>query len=113
MSTTERIKVYLEYREIPVSRAEKACGMGNATLVSAFKNPNASLGSKQLESFLNVYPEVSAEWLLRGVGNMILDDKEQSGGSNNKYFMICQLLLENRQKDNELYSELAKLMSKE
>lgn len=112
MSTTERLKEYLEYRQIPVSRAEKACGFGNATLVSAFKNPSASLGSRQLESFLSVYTELSAEWLLRGVGSMLLDDRQQSGGENNKYFVICKLLLENRQKDNELYSELAKLMSK-
>ena len=68
------------------------------------------MGSLQLESFLNVYTEVSAEWLLRGVGPMLLDDRQQTGGENNKYFVICRLLLENRQKDNELYSELARLM---
>lgn len=74
MTTTERMKMYLEYRKIPVSRAEKACGFGNATLVSAFKNPSASLGSEKLEIFLSTYQDLSAEWLLRGEGNMIIGE---------------------------------------
>ena len=74
MSTTKRMKEYLEYKEIPVSRAEKSCGFGNATLVSAFKNPDASLGSKYLEIFLRTYSDLSAEWLLRGTGSMIIGE---------------------------------------
>ena len=74
MSATKRMKEYLEYKDIPVSRAEKACGFGNATLVSAFKNPDASLGSKYLEIFLNTYQDLSAEWLMRGTGSMLVTD---------------------------------------
>ena len=77
MSATERIKKYLEYKRVPTSRAEKACGFGNATLVSAFKNPRASMGSEKLEIFLNVYSDLSAEWLLRGVGSMIIGEKNE------------------------------------
>lgn len=76
MSTTIRMKEYLEYRKIPVARAEKACGLGNATLASAFKNNGASIGSEILERFLNVYPDVSAEWLLRGMGSMIIGESK-------------------------------------
>lgn len=76
MGTSRRMKEYLKYRGIPVARAEKACGFGNATLATAFKNPSASIGSEKLEAFLNVYPEVSAEWLLRGVGPMIIGESK-------------------------------------
>ena len=112
MNTLERLKTYFEAQGIATGTAEKACGFGNATLRNAFES-GKGIGSDKLEKILSVYPNLSSEWLLRGVGSMILDDKEQSGGSNNKYFVICQLLLQNRQKDNDLYSELAKLMSKE
>ena len=112
MNTLERLKSYFDSQGIAVGTAEKACGFGNATLRNAFEG-GKGVGSDKLEKILSIYPNLSSEWLLRGVGSMILDDNEQSGGTNNKYFIICQLLLQNRQKDNELYSELAKLMSKE
>lgn len=110
MNTLERIKAYLEAKNIPTGTAEKACGFGNATLRNAFEG-GKGIGSDKIEIFLSTYPDLSAEWLLRGVGRMILDEREQTGGGeNNKYFLLCKLLLENRQRDNELYSELAKLM---
>ena len=112
MMTIERFKEYLDAKGIANARAEKDCGFSNGLIGNAYKT-KTTIGSDKLEKILSVYSDLSAEWLLRGVGSMILDDKEQSGGTNNKYFIICQLLLQNRQKDNELYSELAKLMSKE
>lgn len=109
MNTLERLKSYFETREIAVGTAEKTCGFGNATLRNAFES-GKGIGTDKLEKLLLIYPDLSSEWLLRGVGPMLLDDRQQTGGENNKYFVICRLLLENRQKDNELYSELARLM---
>lgn len=112
MGTIERFKEYLDYKEIANYRAETECGLSNGLIKNAIKAGSA-LGSDKLEKILSVYTDLSAEWLLRGVGTMILDERQQTGGENNKYFVICKLLLENRQKNNELYSELAKLMRKE
>lgn len=112
MNTTARFKVYLDYKKVSNYKAEQECGLSNGLLGNAFKT-GSSLGSDKLENILNTYSDLSAEWLLRGVGDMILDDKEQIGGEKNKYFVLCKLLLENRQRDNELFSELAKLMSKD
>lgn len=111
MNTLERLKTYLDAKGIAVGTAEKTCGFGNATLRNAFEG-GKGIGTDKLEVFLRIYSDLSSEWLLRGVGTMFLDDRQQVGGENNKYFVICKLLLENRQKDNELYSELTKLMSK-
>lgn len=111
MNTLERLKAYLDAKGIVNATAEKACGFGNATLRNAFR-AGKGIGTDKLEIILRVYPDLSSEWLLRGAGSMLLDDRQQTGGENNKYFVICKLLLENRQKDNELYSELTKLMSK-
>lgn len=111
MGVIERFKEYLDYKGVANYRAEQECGLSNGLIKNAL-SAGSSLGSDKLEKILSTYTELSAEWLLRGVGSMLLDDRQQSGGENNKYFVICKLLLENRQKDNELYSELAKLMSK-
>lgn len=112
MGTTERLKEYLDYKGIANYRAENECGLSNGLLKNALK-VGSSLGSDKLEKILNVYSDLSAEWLLRGVGSMLLDDKEQTGGVNNKYFLMCQMILQNKQKENDLYSKLAELMSKE
>lgn len=72
MSATMRMKEYLDYKGIRTASAEKACGLGNATLGTVFKNPDANIGSKVLEKFLNTYTDLSAEWLLRGTGEMII-----------------------------------------
>lgn len=113
MGVLERLNDYIVSKGISMKAFEESVSMSNGSLGKTIKEGNG-IRTDKLENILLVYPDLSAEWLLRGVGSMILDDKEQSGsGANNKYFMICQLLLQNRQKDNELYSELAKLMSKE
>ena len=112
MGMLERLNEFINAKGFSMKAFEESVGMSNGSLGTTIKN-GQGIRTDKLENILSVYTELSAEWLLRGVGNMILDDKEQSGGSKNKYFMICQLLLQNRQKDNELYSELAKLMSKE
>ncbi len=112
MGVLERLNEFIIAKGCSMKAFEESVGMSNGSIGTTIKN-GQGLRSDKLENILSVYPELSAEWLLRGVGSMILDEKEQMGGSNNKYFLICKLLLENRQKDNELYSDLAKLMSKE
>lgn len=74
MSTVSRLKEYLEYKGISTSGAEKTCGFGNATLRNAFEKDNASIGSERLEIILKSYPDLSAEWLLRGTGSMIIGE---------------------------------------
>ena len=112
MITIERFREYLDAKGIANARAEKDCGFSNGLIGNALKT-KTTIGSDKLEKILSVYSDLSAEWLLRGVGSMLLDDKEQTGGINNKYFLMCQMILQNKQKENDLYSKLAELMSKE
>lgn len=73
MNTLERLKAYFESQGIAVGTAEKACGFGNATLRNAFDS-GKGVGSDKLEKILTVYPNLSSEWLLRGVGSMIIGE---------------------------------------
>lgn len=79
MNTTTRFKKYLDYKKVSNYKAEQECGFSNGLLGNAFKT-GSSLGSDKLENILNTYPDLSAEWLLRGEGNMIIGegvDQEQ------------------------------------
>lgn len=73
MSTLERLKSFFETKGIPIGNAEKTCGFGNATLRNAFES-GKSVGSDKIEKILSVFPDLSAEWLLRGEGKMIIGD---------------------------------------
>lgn len=73
MNTLERLKTYFDTQGIAVGTAEKACGFGNATLRNAFEG-GKGVGSDKLEKILSIYPNLSSEWLLRGVGSMIIGE---------------------------------------
>ena len=71
MTVIERLMLFLESKNMKPARAEKECGFSNGLLGNAYRM-KASIGSDKLEKILNTYPELSAEWLMRGVGPMII-----------------------------------------
>jgi hypothetical protein len=73
MVTIERFKEYLDAKGIANARAEKDCGFSNGLIGNAFKTKTA-MGSDKLEKILRTYSDLSAEWLLRGVGSMIIGE---------------------------------------
>ena len=66
----ERIKQYIDYKCITVSAFEKSIGMSNASFGKTLKQ-GGSIRSDKLETILSVYPEINAEWLLTGQGEML------------------------------------------
>lgn len=71
MIMIERFKEYLDAKGIANARAEKDCGFSNGLIGNALKT-KTTIGSDKLEKILTVYQDLSAEWLLRGTGNMIV-----------------------------------------
>lgn len=72
-STEKRLAEFLKNKGIKYSTAEKACGISNGLLGKAITK-DMHLGSDKIENILKVYPELSAEWLMRGTGNMLATD---------------------------------------
>jgi transcriptional regulator with XRE-family HTH domain len=70
----ERIKQYLDYKNISISAFEKSIGMSNASFRKSLKNKGA-IGSDKLENILSVYSDLSPSWLFTGKGNMIEKQK--------------------------------------
>lgn len=70
MSTADRLREYLRYKGINNLQAETDCGLSNGYVANS-----KSMGSDKLEKILNTYHDLSAEWLIRGVGTMLIGDK--------------------------------------
>lgn len=67
----ERAKQALKELEISVSTIAKYRGLSDRTLLDQF-NGNSKIGAAALEALLAYCPQLSAEWLLRGAGDMLI-----------------------------------------
>lgn len=69
MAVKERIYQYLEYKGVTPTAAERMLGWGVGALTKA-----KSITVDRSEEFLLFFSELSAEWLLRGKGQMCCDE---------------------------------------
>lgn len=71
----ERLKEYIDYKGITIAKFEKSIGMSNASFGKSLKTGGA-IGTDKLENILRVYPDINPIWLLKGIGEMIINDQE-------------------------------------
>lgn len=69
MSVVDRIKEFIDFKKINITAFERSVGMSNASFGKSLRNKGA-IGSDKIEKILEIYPEIDAEWLLTGKGNM-------------------------------------------
>lgn len=67
----QRIREYIDTNQISLNSLAKTLNMNQSTVLRQVKGEQ-TLSSNLVEAFLTAYPDVSAEWLMRGVGNMRL-----------------------------------------
>jgi len=67
----DRIKAYIDYKNITISAFEKSLGMSNASFSKSLKS-GKGIGTDKLENILNIYSDISPEWLLTGEGPMLI-----------------------------------------
>lgn len=77
MKPIERVKKVIELNKMSVSAFEKATGMSNNSIQTALKR-NSNLKDDTLNSILNRFPDISAEWLLTGNGSMLKSKNDDS-----------------------------------
>lgn len=66
----DRLKIFIDYKGIPIATFEKSIGMSNASFGKQLKKKGA-IGTDKLENILIAYPELSPSWLMTGVGEML------------------------------------------
>lgn len=69
-STLTRLKQYLDYKGISVRAFEQRIGFSNGSFASQLKN-GKTIGVDRVENILNEFPDINAEWLLTGNGEML------------------------------------------
>ena len=62
----QRIKAYIDDNRISLNALAKTLSMNQSTVLRQVKGEQ-TLSSTLVENFLKAYPDVSAEWLMRGV----------------------------------------------
>lgn len=83
MSITARLQQYIDHAGLSINQAADRCGLNRATLHKALRT-GRGLHSETLVAVLTTWPELSADWLLLGVGTMLrrhprLKADDQSG----------------------------------
>lgn len=76
----QRVKCVLEDKSISVNALSKQINVAQATLNPQLRG-DRTLAANIVEKILDAFPDVSAEWLMRGVGTMyVKEDVECSSG---------------------------------
>lgn len=80
-STVQRIKEYIDFKQLSIRQFEQSTSMSNGALGSQIKN-NKSIGSDKIENILNIYSDINPAWLLTGDGPMIKNEHKTSNEFN-------------------------------
>lgn len=93
MDVKERIQQYLDYKHIKVTQFEISIGAS-----SGYWRKTKSVSANIVSQIAGIYSEISAEWLLRGKGEMIITPTTNNESSSIEELKaeINQLKGENR-----------------
>lgn len=118
MKTTiyQRVKLVLEDKSISVNALSKQINVAQATLNPQLRG-DRTLAANIVAKILDAFPDVSAEWLMRGVGTMYsnqdADDSSYMVAEEPKHDIINEVMPEQEsQQDDSVwkakYEELEK-----
>jgi transcriptional regulator with XRE-family HTH domain len=95
----ERLRTYLNYKQSSFAQLERELGLSNGTLGRALR-AGKSFSASSLEKILSFCEDLSAEWLLRGKGEMILRENGDTPDKERIWMLEKQLDQVTRDKDN-------------
>lgn len=73
-NTLDRIKEYIDFKNISIRAFEISCGFSNGSFASQLKN-RKTMGIDKVENILNIYKDINGHWLITGNGEMIRSEK--------------------------------------
>lgn len=65
-----RLQQFLDHEQLTAYQANKEAGLSKGLLINAFTNQRG-LTTSTLEALLNAYPQLNANWLITGRGEML------------------------------------------
>lgn len=78
LTVKDRLIAFIKHKGLSQSRFEKSVGLSNGFV----NNISKGIGADKLQRILCVYPDLNSDWLLNGVGDMVIS-KEQFFDKNN------------------------------
>lgn len=105
-----RIQEFAENQSISIRELERKSGVTNGVFSKAIRYGN-EISTDKVENLLQAYPSISAEWLLRGEGEMLLSSTDSANDIHTKYLekkvddleiLIRELIHENGMLKKEL-----------
>lgn len=98
MSINQRLKLFLQTKDIQQEELRVKLGLKNRQQVSNWVNCNDPVPDKHLVRIIRLYPELNANWLIRNIGQMLVDQKQLRQINRNE-FGFCEECLN---KDKEI-----------
>lgn len=71
-----RIKQYIDYKNISIHKFEQSVGMSNGAFANALKK-GTTIYADRIANILKTYTDLSPKWVLTGEGHMLTEDFEQ------------------------------------
>lgn len=70
----DRMEIYLKEIGLSATKMEDICGFGNGSLTKALRGKK-SLGSDKFEKIFSTFPDLSANWIFKNIGEMLLSQQ--------------------------------------
>ena len=122
MSINKRLEKFLFEKDISQEKLRIKLGLKTRQQVSNWINCHDPIPDKHVLAIIRQFPELNANWLLRGTGNMLIDQKQLRQINRNEYGfcedcidkdkeieMLKNLLEKKEQELKEQYKESGKL----
>lgn len=105
-----RLKEFIAYKGISVFGFEKSIGLANNTIRKKLASGHSNMGTDTLQLILKTYPELSADWLLLGIGEMLRKDNKEPEETGDPQLEIIK---QQQQTISELTKALTTLIEKQ
>lgn len=107
-NTLGRIKEFVEQQHLSVNAFAKAIGMQQATVNNYFIC-SRKLSYEFVDSILEHYKELSAEWLIRGTGEMFIEQPTDEASLASKVREQHELIKRQQREIDGLYERIKEL----
>ena len=94
MTDSERLKLVIELSKMTPNEFAKSLGYERAMIIYNVLNGKSAISIKLCATICTKYPEISYQWLLKGLGNMIL--KPNSRQENNNIILDESIINQNK-----------------
>lgn len=84
----QRFKKVAEKYNLSVTALGKLIGIHPSTLNRQFSG-ESSMSLNTIDAFLQHFKDISAEWLLRGEGEMMKGEDKANGRCDERKFVVC------------------------